>query len=74
MLWTVLADLLGLVLSYLYGMMIPAWIGRCLPRPLGLYEAQKEKNQFSVCVLPYVAGVLSSKKSKIEEVFSDQWC
>jgi hypothetical protein len=35
MMWTALADLLGLGLSYLYGALLAAWVGSWLPAPLG---------------------------------------
>lgn len=43
MMWTILADLVGLALSYVYGVIVPAWVGSWLPKPLStralwLYE------------------------------------
>jgi cell division protein FtsB len=35
MMWTLLADLAGLILSYLFGAVVPTWIGNLLPKPLG---------------------------------------
>lgn len=36
MLWTIVADLTGLILSYVYGALLPAWIGSLLPGWAGL--------------------------------------
>jgi hypothetical protein len=43
MMWTILADLVGLTLSYAYGVIFPAWVGNWLQKPLStgalrLYE------------------------------------
>lgn len=43
MMWMILADLVGLALSYVYGVIVPTWAGSWLPKPLStgalrLYE------------------------------------
>jgi len=43
MMWTILADLVGLALSYVYRVIVPAWVRSWLPKPLStgalwLYE------------------------------------
>jgi hypothetical protein len=37
MMWTILADLVGLALSYAYGVIVPAWVGSWLPKPLSTH-------------------------------------
>ncbi len=36
MMWTILADIAGLALSFFYGMYIPVWIGQLLPEQLNM--------------------------------------
>jgi len=37
MMWTILADLVGLALSYAYGVIVPAWVGSWIPKPLSTH-------------------------------------
>jgi hypothetical protein len=52
MMWTFLADLVGLALSYAYGAIIPPWLGSWLPKPLSTRALKLYEHIITLLSLP----------------------
>ena len=52
MMWTILAELMGYVLSYVYGLIVPAWFGSWLPKPLSIGTLRLYEHFIALLSLP----------------------